>query len=51
LDKEQFLEIVKGYNREEFREYLLNAQNRKQKLVRIITLLDEDGKPDKNQTW
>lgn len=40
IDKKSFLEIVKGFSREEFREYLYRDINKKRKLVNIVIIVN-----------
>ena len=40
IDKKSFLEIVKGYSREDFRNYLYRDINKKRKLVSIVIIVD-----------
>ena len=40
IDKKSFLEVVKGYTRENFREYLYRDINKKRKLLNIVIIVD-----------
>ncbi|MBQ8130889.1 MAG: hypothetical protein IJ193_00195 [Bacilli bacterium] len=44
MSKQKFLDIVKGYNREEFREYLYRDINKKRKLLVIAIKVDDEDK-------
>lgn len=37
MEREEFLEIVKNFSREDFKKYLYREINKKQKLITIIT--------------
>jgi hypothetical protein len=44
IDKQTFLETVKGYDREQFREYLYRDINKKRKLLTIAIRIDDNDK-------
>ena len=44
IEKQDFLDIVKGYTREEFREYLYRDINKKRKLLTIAIRIDDNDK-------
>ena len=42
IDKKSFLEIVKNFSREEFRDYLYRDINKKRKLLNIIIIVNDN---------
>lgn len=42
MDKKSFLEIVKGYTREDFRNYLYRDIDKKRKLLNIVIIVDDN---------
>ncbi len=44
IDKQNFLDIVKGYSRDDFREYLYRDINKKRKLLTIAIKIDDNDK-------
>lgn len=44
IEKQDFLDIVKGYTREDFREYLYRDINKKRKLLTIAIRIDDNDK-------
>ena len=44
IDKKDFLETVKNYSREDFREYLYRDINKKRKLLTVVIKVDDVDK-------
>ena len=44
IDKKSFLETVKNFSREDFREYLYRDINKKRKLLTIVIKVDDADK-------
>jgi hypothetical protein len=42
IDKKSFLEIVKNFSREEFRDYLYRDINKKRKLLNVIIIVNDN---------
>lgn len=47
MEKEEFLDKVSKFSREDFRNYLYKSSNKKQKLLQIVTIIDSDEKKEK----
>lgn len=43
MKKEEFLEIISNYSREDFKKYLYRYINKKQKLIDGITTIDANS--------
>ena len=44
MDRKEFLDIVKGFSREDFKKYLYREINRKRKLLVIIERVTKNNK-------
>ncbi len=43
MNKSEFLEIVKNFSRKDFYEYLNRNINKKQKLINVVVIVDDDS--------
>ena len=44
IEKQEFLDIVRSFSREDFREYLYRDINKKRKLLTIAIKIDDNDK-------
>ena len=43
VNKSEFLEIVKNFSRKDFYDYLNRNINKKQKLINVVIIVDDDS--------
>jgi hypothetical protein len=43
MNKSEFLEIVKNFSRKDFYDYLNRNINKKQKLINVVIIVDDDS--------
>ena len=43
MNKSEFLEIVKNFSRKDFYDYLNRNINKKQKLINVVVIVDDDS--------